>query len=142
MFSLAQRAIGIGFAARLRGELCRVEVGFPWLSELPEKQLACRHVTVTVVAMVIAAMVILRNMPPRMIVMATGFRGRSVYDVMPSWFRLQTVQRSGTRRSCNSPGQRLQVRQYALLSRETPGYDPNKANETKCTRRRSANCSS
>ena len=38
-------------------------------------------ITVTAVAIVIAAVVILRDMPPRMIVMATGSEGGSFYDV-------------------------------------------------------------
>ena len=38
-------------------------------------------IAVTVVAIVIAAIVILRNMPPRMIVMATGPEGSAAYDV-------------------------------------------------------------
>ena len=38
-------------------------------------------ITVTAVAMVIAAIVIFRSMPPRMIVMATGSEGGSFYDV-------------------------------------------------------------
>ncbi len=38
-------------------------------------------ITVTVVAIVIAAIVLLRNMPPRMIVMATGSKGGTFYDV-------------------------------------------------------------
>jgi TRAP-type uncharacterized transport system substrate-binding protein len=38
-------------------------------------------ITVTVVAIVIAAIMILRNMPPRMIVMATGSEGSAAYDV-------------------------------------------------------------
>ena len=38
-------------------------------------------ITVTVVAIVIAAIVILRSMPPRMIVMATGSEGGTFYDV-------------------------------------------------------------
>ena len=38
-------------------------------------------ITVTAVAIVIAAVVILRDMPPRMIVMATGSEGGTFYDV-------------------------------------------------------------
>ena len=38
-------------------------------------------ITVTVVAIVIATIVILRDMPPRMIVMATGSEGGTFYDV-------------------------------------------------------------
>ena len=38
-------------------------------------------IAVTVVAIVIAALVILRHMPPRMIVMATGSKGGTFYDV-------------------------------------------------------------
>ena len=38
-------------------------------------------ITVTVVAIFIVALVTLRNMPPRMIVMATGSEGGSFYDV-------------------------------------------------------------
>ena len=38
-------------------------------------------ITVTVVAIVIAAIVLLRSMPPRMIVMATGSKGGTFYDV-------------------------------------------------------------
>jgi TRAP-type uncharacterized transport system substrate-binding protein len=38
-------------------------------------------ITVTVVAIVIATVVILRDMPPRMIVMATGSEGGTFYDV-------------------------------------------------------------
>jgi len=38
-------------------------------------------ITVTAVAMVIATIVILRSMPPRMIVMATGSEGGTFYDV-------------------------------------------------------------
>src|SRR5271166_2531196 len=38
-------------------------------------------ITVTVVAIVIAATLILRNMPPRMIVMATRSKGGTFYDV-------------------------------------------------------------
>ena len=38
-------------------------------------------ITVTVVAIAIAAVVLLRSMPPRMIVMATGSKGGTFYDV-------------------------------------------------------------
>ena len=38
-------------------------------------------IAVTVVAIVIAAIVILRSMPPRMIVMATGSEGGTFHDV-------------------------------------------------------------
>ena len=38
-------------------------------------------ITVTLVAIVIAAIVILRDMPPRTIVMATGSKGGTFYDV-------------------------------------------------------------
>ncbi len=84
------RATGIGasqvrfiqIAARLRGEPRSVRSRSACLSETSSETTGLVvAITVTAVAMVIAAIVIFRSMPPRAIVMATGSEGGTFYDV-------------------------------------------------------------